>query len=212
MRWTREGGRRLFLAGILAAAMVIPALALAAEKPASTKSAAPAVPPEMQQMMERMEKMGAPGPQHAELMKGAGKWKAVTKIWMGPGEPTVTEGVSTSKPMLGGRFLMDEFKGTFMDKPFEGMGFTGYDNQHKEYVAVWFDTMTTNAMISRGTMDASGKVLTMTSEMEDPTTGQKAPIRMVTTFMDANTHRFEMFENHDGQEVKSMEITYTRMK
>ncbi len=212
MRWTREGGRRMIFARMLATALVLSAMALAAEKPASTKSAAPAVPPEMQQMMDMMEKMGAPGPQHAELMKQAGKWKAVTKMWMGPGEPTVTEGVSMSKATLGGRFLMDEFKGTFMNKPFEGMGFTGYDNQHKEYVGIWFDTMTTNAMISRGTMDASGKVLTMTSEMEDPGTGEKAPIKMVTTFVDANSHRFEMFENHGGQEVKSMEITYTRMK
>ena len=211
MRWTSEGGRRMVFAGMLAAALALSAMALAAEKAASTKAAAPAVPPEMQQMMEMMEKMGAPGPQHAELMKAAGKWKTVTKMWMGPGEPTVTEGVCTSKPTLGGRFLMDEFKGTFMNKPFEGMGFTGYDNQHKEYVGVWFDTMTTNAMISRGTMDASGKVLTMTTEMEDPS-GNKAPVRMVTTFVDANTHRFEMFENHDGQEVRSMEITYTRMK
>jgi hypothetical protein len=202
----------MVFAGMLAAAMVIPAMALAAEKPASTKAAAPAVPPEMQQMMEMMEKLGAPGPQHAELMKGAGKWKAVTKTWMGPGDPVVTEGVSMSKATLGGRFLMDEYKGTFMSKPFEGVGLTGYDNQRKEYIGFWFDTMSTHAMTSRGSMDASGKVLTMMSEFEDPGTGEKAPVKMVTTFVDPNTRRFEMYENQGGQEVKSMEITYTRMK
>ena len=212
MRWTREGGRRMIFAGMLAAALVLPAMALAAEKPASTKSAAPAMPPEMQQMMAMMEKMAAPGPQHAELMKQAGKWKTVSKMWMGPGDPMVSEGTTVSTPTLGGRYLMDQFKGTFMNKPFEGMGFTGYDNQHKEYVGVWFDTMGTSTTVSHGTMDASGKVLTMTADMEDPTTGTKAPVRMVTTFIDANSHRFEMFESHDGQEVKTVEITYTRMK
>jgi len=212
MSWTRENGRKMVFAGVLAAALVISAMAQAAEKPASTKTAAPAVPAEMQQMMDMMAKMGAPGPQHAELMKQAGHWKTVSKMWMGPGDPITSEGTTVSTATLGGRFLMDQFKGTFMNKPFEGMGFTGYDNMHKEYVGVWFDSMGTGATVSHGTMDAAGKVLTMTADMDDPTTGTKAPVRMVTTFMDANSHRFEMFENHNGQEVKTVEITYTRVK
>ena len=32
------------------------------------------------------------------------------------------------------------------------------------------------------------------------------------TITDPNTKKFEMFENHGGQEVRSMEITYTRAK
>jgi len=114
--------------------------------------------------------------------------------------------------MLGGRFLMEEYKGSFMDQPFEGFSVTGYDNTKKEYVNVWMDNMGTMMVISRGTMDPAGKVLTMNSVWEDPTSGESSPIRMVTTFVDANTKKFEMYGTHDGQEAKQMEITYTRSR
>ena len=203
------------LLSLVVAGLAMSLAVLAADKPVEkgkAPAAAPAMDEQMKQMMEMMEKMGTPGPQHADLMKLAGKWKVVTKSWMGPGDPMVTEGTAAYKPVLGGRFLMEEVHGVFMDKPFEGMGLTGYDNQHKEYVGTWMDNMGTMIMTSHGSMDASGKVLTMTSEFDDPATGQKSPVRMVTTFMDPNTKKFEMFENHGGQEVRSMEITYTRAK
>ena len=45
-------------------------------------------------------------------------------------------------------------------RPFQGLGFTGYDNHPKKYVGVWIDNMTTSIMTSSGTFDAGGKTFT----------------------------------------------------
>ena len=201
------------LPAVLVALLVLSLSAAAGEKAAhKAKGAAPAMDEQTRQMMEMMEKMGAPGPEHAELMKLAGKWKTTNKSWMSPGDPVVTQGTVTYKPLLGGRFLMEEYKGTFMDKPFEGVGITGYDNMKKEYFNVWMDSLGTMVVVARGNMDASGKVLTMNAEFEEPATGEKTPMRMVTTTLDPNSKKFELYGTHDGQEAKQMEINYTRAK
>jgi len=203
---------RQVLLAVLVAGLVFSLSAVAGDKAVdNAKGAPPVMDEQTKQMMEMMEKLGAPGSQHVDLMKYSGKWKTTNKSWMSPGDPVVTNGISTYKPILGGRFLMEEYKGTFMDKPFEGFGITGYDNQKKEYVNIWMDNLGTMVMIARGNMDASGKVLTMNTEWEDPS-GQKSLVRMVTTNQDPNTKIFEMFTTREGQEVKEMEITYARKK
>ena len=58
----------------------------------------------------------------------AGTWDTTMKLWMEPGaEPMVSTGTSTNTMILGGRQLKMEYSGTFMDMPFMGIGFTGFD-------------------------------------------------------------------------------------
>ena len=208
--WTVSFAKR-WLPGILLSTFTLSLAALAADAPAG-KSQAPPTKAQMDEMMAAWEKIATPGPQHAELMKNAGKWNALIKSWMGPGDPVVTQGSATYTPILGGRFLMEQYKGIMMEKPFEGFAITGYDNSKKEYTNVWMDSMGTMMIFARGTMDASGKVLTMTSKWDDPVTGENVSMRMVTTFVDPNTKKLEMYGTHGGQEAKEMEITYTRAK
>ena len=129
---------------------------------------------------------------------------------MGPGEPQMSEGTAVRSMLLGGRYLKDEYKSVFMDQPFEGYGITGYDLYKKEFISIWLDTMGTGIMIARGKMDASGKVMTMTATFDDPASGEKKMIKEITKIVDANKQIFEMWENRDGKDVKTMELTYTR--
>ncbi len=202
---------RLFARILFIALLVLPTAVLAAEKPGKVPQTAPA--PQSGDMSDQMAvymKYANPGPEHQVLQAMAGSWKTVTKAWMGPGDPVSTEGHCKTSVILGGRFITDEFKGTFMEKPFEGFGLLGYDLLKKEYVSAWTDSMGTAIMMSRGSMDPAGKVLTMFGTYDDPVTGQKQTMREVTRFLDNNTHVFEIYGNHNGQEVKEMEITYTR--
>ena len=41
-------------------------------------------------MMAEAMKMAAPGPEHKILETSVGKWKTVSKAWMGPGDPQVS--------------------------------------------------------------------------------------------------------------------------
>jgi hypothetical protein len=42
---------------------------------------------------------------------------------------------------MGGRFLGQRYTGSMMSAPFEGVGYTGYDNVTKKYWGTWIDRM-----------------------------------------------------------------------
>ena len=83
--------------------------------------------PAMEAQMAEMMKYANPGPQHEKLKAMVGTWDATIKSWSGTPEPMVSTGVMKNEMMLGGRLLESEFKGKWMDQPFEGYGLTGYD-------------------------------------------------------------------------------------
>jgi len=192
-------------------AKAAPAATSAAAAPASAAAPATAAAPQgdaaMKAQMEQMEMLAKPGPEHAWLKTMEGKFKAVTKSWMGPGEPVVTEGTSDNQMVLGGRYLQSHYVGTMMGQPFEGWGLTGYDNGKKQYTSIWADNASTAIMTSSGTI--AGKDLTTMTTMDGPD-GKPTQVRMVTSVVDDKTHTFTMYVPQAGKEQKMMEITYTR--
>ena len=70
----------------------------------------------------------------------------------------------------------------------------------------------TGIMISEGTPDASGKVITWSGTMSDPMTGKTSKSRMITTVVDDNHHTFEMYNVPPGakKEMNTMTIDYVR--
>ena len=174
---------------------------------------APKMSPEMKAAMEAYVKAATPGPNHAFLAKLAGRWDTVAKMWMGPGEPEVTQGTSVNEMILGGRFLLQKFEGMAMGKPFKGMGLTGYDNVSGKFTSVWADTMGTGMMTGTGQLDASGKVLSSVDVYNDPAVGGPKESRSTLKLVDADTMVMEMYDKlPDGKEARILEITYRRAK
>jgi hypothetical protein len=201
--------------GILAGAallVVIAALAIGADEKA--KKTAPAKGGQMDEkaMMEAMAKYSTPGPEHKALEQFVGTWDATVKMWMAPGAPPQeSTGTAENKMALGGRYLEQHYDGKFMDQPFTGMGYTGYDLYKKQYVGTWMDTMGTTIMNSTGTADPSGKTMTFTGMMDDPMAKKTQPFKEVMKVVDNDHHTFEMWSpGPDGKMFKMMEIAYTR--
>src|SRR5436190_13841302 len=102
---------------------------------AAEKKAKGAGDAETQAMMAKMMQLGSPSAGHAVLKAFEGNWTVVTKGWMKPGDkPMESTGTSQFSWVLGGRYLRQDFKGTWAGQPFEGLGFSGYDNMKAEYV------------------------------------------------------------------------------
>ena len=195
---------------VLCAVLALALSATAQEKPA--QGAPPAMSAEEKAAMEAMQRMAIPGPAHKAIADMAGTWDAEVTMYFGPA-PTKSKGVSENRLVLGGRWVEQRFKSEMMGQPFEGLGYTGYDNFKKKYIGTWMDNMITAVMVSEGTFDAAGKVMTSTSTMDDVTTGRTTVVRMTSSIVDADTHRFEMFgPGPDGKEMKQMEIVYRRRK
>lgn len=194
------------------------ALPLAAHEPTNkpettAEAAAPAMDAETQAMMEAWMKAGTPGPQHQQLAEHfVGDWNAKQSMWMDPSAPpTIQTATSSSKAVLGGRQIRDDYSGTFMGQPFQGIGYTGYDNVTGRYTSTWTDSMSTGTMLAYGDYDPASKTYTFKSDMPDPMhDGVKIPIRMAIRIEGTDRHVFDMYETRDGKEARTMQIEYTR--
>ncbi len=158
------------------------------------------------------QEMPKPGPEHAILNHDAGTWDATVEAWTAPNAPpSVSKGVSESR-LLGGFWLIDDFKAEFMGMPFEGHGTSGYDAAKKKYIGTWVDSMSAGLNVSESTWDE--KTQTMSGYNEGPgPDGKPMKTRGVTQWKDADTKVFSMYApTPDGKEVLSMRITYKRRK
>ena len=153
-----------------------------------------------------------PGEHHAELAKAAGTWDVVTKMYMSPGaEATDSPAHAESKMILGGRYLMEEFKSEFMGQPFDGVLLSGYDNLHGEYFSIWLDTMSTWPSVVRGKKDKEGRV-SQSGLMHDVMSPEGRPYRHVSWEEDGK-FRTTMYDTlPDGTEWEVMDMTYSRKK
>jgi hypothetical protein len=167
-------------------------------------------PMDIHAMMEKFEKMGAPGEPHKRLAGMEGNWDTKTKSWMEPDKPPMeTTGTCEQKMILDGRFLKQKCTGDMMGKTFSGIGMTGYDNQTKKYTSTWMDNMSTTLHVMEGTATDANTV-TQEGQYTCPIRGEMK-LRSVMKTIDANKHVFEMYgTDKSGQEMKMMEITYTR--
>lgn len=179
----------------------------------TSASAEEAMSPEMTAMMKAWEEAGTPGTPHSHLGPLAGTFDVKVDSWMEMGAPvTSSTGRSENRMIFGGRYLEQRFTGTFMEQPFEGVGYMGYDNVKKQYFSTWIDSMSTMMMTTTGKADAAGRILTFSGECADPATGKAQSIRSVVTVNGPNQHVFEMWgpDMKTGKEYKTMVITYTR--
>lgn len=168
---------------------------------------------DVQEMMEKYEKLGKPGEQHKLLERLTGSWEAKVKNWLEAGAtPMESMGTSGKKMIMGGRFLQELFNGIMMGNKFSGLSITGYDNHSEKFETVWLDSTSTSLLLFQGTVSQDQKKITMDCSHADVVRG---PMnwRSVTTFIDDNTHLFEMFSmRQNGKAERIMEITYTRKK
>ena len=148
-----------------------------------------------------------PGPEHQKLKELEGTWDAVVKA--GPEE---SKGTVTFKMDLGGLWLVSDFKGEFGGQKFQGRGLDSYDPIKKKYVSVWVDSMSTAPMVSEGTFDKDGKVMTMTGEGPGQD-GKPTKFKMVTEHKDKDSFDWTMYgPGPDGKEGQMLSITYKRRK
>ena len=172
------------------------------------KSSKPMNPEEM---MEVYTKLATPGEPHKLLASIAGSWTTKTKEWIDPQKPPVeSTGTVSSRMMLDGRFLQQEITGSMHGRPHTGIWTIGYDNLLKRYISTWIDSMSTQIFIMDGTASADGEAITLTGQHAEVGGGHMTH-RAIWKILDSNTQEFIMYGTyHGGQEMKMMEVLYTR--
>jgi Protein of unknown function (DUF1579) len=158
------------------------------------------------------EAQAAPGEEHRRFDTFIGQWNARATFWMSPDqEPMTTEGQMVNTWALGKRYLEMRYKSEFMGQPFEGIGYWGYNTASGLFESFWIDTAGTMMMFDcDGTVSADGKVFRSSGTVINPQTRQPMRKSVVTTIKNENEHTYAMSFGDEGQEMKVMEIVYTR--
>lgn len=158
--------------------------------------------------------MPAPGPEHALMKPMEGTFTSEVKIWMGPGEPAISTGVMKNSFQVGGLYLFHDYKGDATEGPFPsfvGQGYFGFNTTASKFEGLWIDNVSTAMQMETGTVDESGRVFEMHSEFVMPGAGVTFQKRTVITIVDDNHHKMISFITPPGgEEIKNMEINYTR--
>ena len=180
----------------------------------AVSAAKPAMDPAKQAAMEAMQKAGSPSEGHKALEPLVGAWTYTAQWWMSPdAPPELMTGTAVNTLVFGGRFLKQEITGQSEGQPpFEGVGFTGYDNIRKEYQTVWLDNMATGMMVGAGGFDAATKTITNQGDFSCPLTGEgHRQFRSAWKVVDQDHNVYENYmRTPEGREFKAMEIRYSR--
>src|ERR1700687_3545968 len=97
----------------------------------------PAAPGPQDAKMQQAQKYMTPGAEHRALDPWIGHWNAKVRMWMKPGDkPQESMGTSETTWVLNKHFVKQDYKGDMNGQPFEGTGYTGFDNVRGEYQSV----------------------------------------------------------------------------
>ncbi|HLU38232.1 MAG TPA: DUF1579 family protein [Planctomycetota bacterium] len=148
------------------------------------------------------------GEERAELARLVGTWEATMKVAPTPGAPVQEmKGSEVVVPVCAGRYVWTTFSMDWQGRPFEGHALFGYDEQQKKFVSYWIDSMSPSLSKSTGSLDASGKVLTMHGSSRD---AAGKPVSTTETHTWKGEGERHMKMEMRGEQAESFEITYAR--
>lgn len=107
-----------------------------------------------------------PGPQkeHKWLEKFVGEWETDGEGIMGPDQGTFKCKGTIRSRMLGQLWVVSESTTETMGMPVSAVQTIGYDSERKKYIGSWVDSMTSYLWTYEGTVDPTGKILTLEAE------------------------------------------------
>jgi len=161
--------------------------------------------------------MQTPEPQteHKWLQKLVGDWTVETECNMGPDQPPMKTSGRESVRTLGGLWTIGEGSGDTPDGgTWDSIMTLGFDPQTKRFVGTFIASVMTHLWPYNGTLDETGRVLTLDSEGPSfAGDGTMAKYQDIIEFMD-NDHRIlsSRVQGADGQWQPFMKAHYRRKK
>lgn len=162
-----------------------------------------------------MEKAMTPGEAQKKLDFLVGTFDVKIRTWLDPSKPPYeSTATSVATWVLGNRYVQQMLAGYIMGEPWSGIGYAGYDNVAKKYVATYMDTGSTGMEWYSGTMNPDGKLAKLTATIADEVTGKPRTLEMRLSIAANGDHVTELWESNltGGKMAKIMELQYTRRK
>lgn len=109
-------------------------------------------------------KLPPPDKAHEWLQQMVGEWEAEMEATMVPGQPPMKCKGTVTTRSLGGFWIVSEVRTAFVGEPMTGIQAIGYDAKTKKYVGTWVDSASSILWKYEGTVDESGKILTLEAD------------------------------------------------
>ena len=113
---------------------------------------------------QEFPKLPGPVKEHEWLHQFVGEWESDMESAMGPGQPAMKCKGTMNSRMLGGFWVISESKADMMGQTMNGIQTIGYDPAKKKYVGTWVDNMMNLMWQYEGSVDSTGKILTLEAE------------------------------------------------
>lgn len=175
-------------------------------------------PEEQAELQAEYMRMAQPGEAHELIAQLEGEWEQEIRFWMSPGaDPIVSTGSAQCEMILGGRFLSCEAEGGSGQNAMESLTILGYDNRHKHYTLIGFDTWGTYYVTAAGDYDPDTKTIVLSGVDTDPVMGMEQVYDMTLEFVDEDKYiSAVIFKNPEmtggAEEFKMVEVINTRVK
>ena len=159
--------------------------------------------------------MPEPTKEHAFLQQFAGEWETEAEMTMAPGQPPEKCRGHESSRLLGGFWVVGEMEGQMPGGmgTMQGLILLGYDTDKQKYVGTWVDSTNGHQWEYEGTVDPSGRILTL--ETEGPCLwkgpGAIARFKEVVEFKSRDHRVFtSSIQNDDGTWTQMVTVNYRR--
>jgi hypothetical protein len=118
----------------------------------------------------QLPEMPGPAKEHEWLAQLVGEWETEAEAVFEPDQPPLKCKGTESIRAIGGFWVLSEMRGTMpgTNIPTTGLLTLGYDAEKKKYVGTWVDSMTGHLWTYEGTLDETGKKLTLLTEGPNP--------------------------------------------
>jgi len=157
--------------------------------------------------MEEALKMAAAGPEHNLLNDLAGNYKQKYKLDFPPGTIMESEGMSTIKSILGGRFITIDVNATMFGMSANSLTIMGYDRRKNKYTLFSIDEMGTYSVTAEGDYDSKTKVMTLNGSDYDPLSKMTRNYKFIFDYSNEKTHKMDIvFIQPEGNEHKMVEV------
>lgn len=108
-----------------------------------------------------------PGPEHEWLHQFVGEWETEAECRAEGKAPVKSKGTERVRS-IGELWIVAEGESTVMDKPMRSILTLGYDPEQRKYVGTWVGSCMTHLWQYRGSVDQSGRTLTLETEGSCP--------------------------------------------
>lgn len=156
-----------------------------------------------------------PQPQiHAEhqwLGQLVGEWTFTSECIMGPDQPPVTSTGQESVRSLGGLWTITEGGGSSSGGPWKSIMTLGFDPTTKKFVGTFIASMMTHLWKYTGTLDETGRVLTLDTEGPNFASGSIVPYQDIIEIVDADNRMLSSrMLGENGTWIPFMKAHYKR--